>query len=198
MTKTFRFALLASTLLGGAASAQDVTLTIESWRNDDLTIWQDKLIPAFEAANPGIKVVFAPTAPAEYNAALNSKLAAGSAGDLAVAGIASIPLAGTSLLAHLNLGVQRLREDERWKHRAAASGERRERSQELGVDERAQAEAQARALLGLGREARREEIIDAHRRLIAQVHPDRGGSSEAVHRANAARDLLLARLAEGK
>ena len=82
MTKTFRFALLATTLLGGAASAQDVTLTIESWRNDDLTIWQDTIIPAFEAANPGIKVVFAPTAPAEYNAALNSKLAAGSAGDL--------------------------------------------------------------------------------------------------------------------
>ncbi|WGV15126.1 ABC transporter substrate-binding protein [Fuscovulum ytuae] len=82
MTKTFRFALLASTLLGGAASAQDVTLTIESWRNDDLTIWQNSIIPAFEAQNPGIKVVFAPTAPAEYNAALNSKLAAGSAGDL--------------------------------------------------------------------------------------------------------------------
>jgi raffinose/stachyose/melibiose transport system substrate-binding protein len=82
MTKTFRIALLTSTLLGGGAWAQDVTLTIESWRNDDLTIWQDKLIPAFEAQNPGIKVVFAPTAPAEYNAALNSKLAAGSAGDL--------------------------------------------------------------------------------------------------------------------
>lgn len=82
MTKTLRFALLASTLLAGAARADDVTLTIESWRNDDLTIWQDTLIPAFEAAHPGIKVLFAPTAPAEYNAALNSKLAAGSAGDL--------------------------------------------------------------------------------------------------------------------
>jgi raffinose/stachyose/melibiose transport system substrate-binding protein len=82
MKKTFRFALLASTLLGGMASAEDVTLTIESWRNDDLTIWQETIIPAFEAANPGIKVVFAPTAPAEYNAALNSKLSAGSAGDL--------------------------------------------------------------------------------------------------------------------
>jgi len=82
MTKTIRLALLASTLLGGAAQAQDVTLTIESWRNDDLTIWQDTIIPAFEAQNPGIKVVFAPSAPAEYNAALNSKLSAGSAGDL--------------------------------------------------------------------------------------------------------------------
>ena len=79
--------LLATTFLGGAllstaAMAEDVTLTIESWRNDDLAIWQDKIIPAFEAANPGIKIVFAPTAPAEYNAALNSKLDAGTAGDL--------------------------------------------------------------------------------------------------------------------
>ena len=77
--------LLLSTALVTAASgalAQDVTLTIESWRNDDLTLWQDVIIPAFEAANPGIKVVFAPSAPAEYNAVLNSKLDAGSAGDL--------------------------------------------------------------------------------------------------------------------
>ena len=37
---------------------------------------------AFEAQNPGIKVKFTPSAPAEYNAVLNSKLEAGSAGDL--------------------------------------------------------------------------------------------------------------------
>jgi raffinose/stachyose/melibiose transport system substrate-binding protein len=77
-----KLALLASTVLSSAAMAEDVTLTIESWRNDDLAIWQEKLIPVFEAANPGIKVVFAPSAPAEYNAVLNSKLDAGSAGDL--------------------------------------------------------------------------------------------------------------------
>ncbi|KAB2883831.1 MAG: carbohydrate ABC transporter substrate-binding protein [Albidovulum sp.] len=75
--------LLASTILAaGMAAAQDVTLTIESWRNDDLTIWQDQIIPAFEAAHPGIKVQFTPSAPTEYNAALNSKLDAGTAGDL--------------------------------------------------------------------------------------------------------------------
>ena len=76
--------LLSSSMLGavGVAAAQDKTLTIESWRNDDLPIWQEKLIPAFEAKNPGIKVVFAPSAPTEYNAALNAKLDAGSAGDL--------------------------------------------------------------------------------------------------------------------
>ncbi|MGI1663628.1 ABC transporter substrate-binding protein [Palleronia sp. KMU-117] len=75
--------LLATTMLtAGAAAAQDVTLTIESWRNDDLTLWQSEIIPAFEAAHPGIKVQFTPSAPAEYNAVLNSKLDAGSAGDL--------------------------------------------------------------------------------------------------------------------
>ncbi|EKF42500.1 ABC transporter substrate-binding protein [Nitratireductor indicus] len=84
MTKRVKRALLAATMLGfaGPAMAQDVTLTIESWRNDDLTIWQETLIPAFEAKNPGIKLRFNPTAPTEYNAALNSKLEAGSAGDL--------------------------------------------------------------------------------------------------------------------
>ena len=76
--------LLGSSILGmaGIAAAQEKTLTIESWRNDDLAIWQEKLIPAFEKANPGIKVVFSPSAPTEYNAALNAKLDAGSAGDL--------------------------------------------------------------------------------------------------------------------
>lgn len=76
--------MLGSTILASASVgyAQDVTLTIESWRNDDLAIWQDKIIPAFEAENPGIKVKFTPSAPAEYNAVLNSKLDAGSAGDL--------------------------------------------------------------------------------------------------------------------
>ena len=75
--------LLATTILAGTvASAQDVTLTIESWRNDDLLLWQDVIIPAFEANHPGIHVEFTPSAPAEYNAVLNSKLEAGSAGDL--------------------------------------------------------------------------------------------------------------------
>ena len=74
--------MLTTALIATGAAAQDVTLTIESWRNDDLSIWQDQIIPAFEAANPGIKVAFTPSAPAEYNAALNSKLDAGTAGDL--------------------------------------------------------------------------------------------------------------------
>ena len=70
-------------LVSAAAPAFAQTqLTIESWRTDDLAIWQDQIIPAFEKANPDIKVTFSPTAPTEYNAALNAKLDGGSAGDI--------------------------------------------------------------------------------------------------------------------
>jgi len=57
-------------------------------------------------------------------------------------------------------------------------------------------EARARALLGVRPDAPRNEILEAHKRLVAIVHPDRGGTNEQVHEANAARDLLLAALAE--
>ncbi len=67
----------------GVVQAQGTSLTIESWRNDDLTIWEDMIIPAFNAQYPDIEVIFAPVGnPAEYNAALNAKLEGGTAGDL--------------------------------------------------------------------------------------------------------------------
>ena len=49
-------------------------------------------------------------------------------------------------------------------------------------------------VLGLSPGANRNDILAAHRRLVAMVHPDRGGTSEQVHEANAARDLLLGEL----
>ena len=52
--------------------------------------------------------------------------------------------------------------------------------------------AEARALLGLGERPSPDEIREAHRRLIARVHPDTGGSDELATRVNAARDALLA------
>ncbi|MDE0696350.1 MAG: ABC transporter substrate-binding protein [Boseongicola sp.] len=79
---TLKLALATLGLVATGAQAQDVTLTIESWRNDDLALWQQEIIPAFEAEHSGIKVIFSPSAPTEYNAALNSKLDAGSAGDI--------------------------------------------------------------------------------------------------------------------
>ncbi len=73
---------LALVAMSVPARAANATLTIESWRNDDLPTWQEKIIPAFEKSHPGIKLDFQPTAPKEYNAALNSKLDAGTAGDI--------------------------------------------------------------------------------------------------------------------
>lgn len=75
--------LVLLALSAAGVQAQGATLTIESWRNDDLTIWQDVIIPAFNAQYPDIEVIFAPVGnPAEYNAALNAKLEGGTAGDL--------------------------------------------------------------------------------------------------------------------
>jgi len=52
----------------------------------------------------------------------------------------------------------------------------------------------ARALLGVGEEASLADIRDAHRRLIAKVHPDAGGSEELAARVNLARDTLVSEL----
>lgn len=54
--------------------------------------------------------------------------------------------------------------------------------------------ADARALLGVAENATLAEIRDAHRRLIARVHPDTGGSTELANRVNAARDTLVAEM----
>jgi len=56
---------------------------------------------------------------------------------------------------------------------------------------RQQALVRARKLLGVRSSAGRTEIIEAHKRLVAVIHPDRGGTSDQVHEANDARDLLL-------
>jgi DnaJ-domain-containing protein 1 len=52
----------------------------------------------------------------------------------------------------------------------------------------------ARRLLGVSSDADLAEIRAAHRRLIARVHPDAGGSEELASRINAARDTLISDL----
>ena len=52
-------------------------------------------------------------------------------------------------------------------------------------------EAEARDILGVAPNADAETIRAAHRRLVAAVHPDKGGSAELTRRINAARDTLL-------
>lgn len=86
MRRTFKAAmgaeLAALALLAGLGAAQAGSLKIESWRNDDADIWNSKIIPAFNKRYPDIKIEFAPSAPKEYNAALNARLDGGTAGDL--------------------------------------------------------------------------------------------------------------------
>lgn len=50
---------------------------------------------------------------------------------------------------------------------------------------------EALRILGLEPGASREEIIEAHRHLMARVHPDKGGSDELAQRINTARQVLL-------
>ncbi len=80
---TLKIACLAAIGISAfAAQAAAGKLTIESWRNDDAAIWKDQIIPAFQKSHPDITVEFTPTAPKEYNAALNAKLQGGTAGDI--------------------------------------------------------------------------------------------------------------------
>ena len=68
-----------------------------------------------------------------------------------------------------------------WQGRKAAVRKRR-----ATPDER-----EARAILGLRAGDGEPEIRAAHRRLLAAVHPDRGGSADLAQRINLARDVLL-------
>src|SRR5437879_9672324 len=85
---SFLLATLCFVLAGFIVAVQQlsaqgqVSLTVESWRNDDLPVWQDTILPAFTKHYQNIKAVFGPTAPTEYNAALNAKLSGTAAGDL--------------------------------------------------------------------------------------------------------------------
>ncbi|MEL6361873.1 MAG: DnaJ domain-containing protein [Pseudomonadota bacterium] len=50
---------------------------------------------------------------------------------------------------------------------------------------------EARSVLGIAEGASRSEIKSAHRTLISQLHPDKGGTDYLASKINEARDLLI-------
>ena len=59
------------------------------------------------------------------------------------------------------------------------------------VTQKALSKDEAAAILGIDEEASAEEIKAAHKKLISQIHPDKGGTDYLAAKINDARDLLL-------
>ncbi|MDA5109575.1 extracellular solute-binding protein [Brevibacillus thermoruber] len=66
---------------GGQGGSGQVTLTMNSWRVED-TEGYKKIIQAFEAENPGIKIDFKPLKATEYDTILNTALQSDSGPDI--------------------------------------------------------------------------------------------------------------------
>jgi DnaJ-class molecular chaperone len=71
---------------------------------------------------------------------------------------------------------------------AAEPGERHSQNEQR---DGALSEVEALDILGLKDGASREDIVEAHRRMMQKMHPDRGGSDYLAALINQAKDVLL-------
>jgi len=63
--------------------------------------------------------------------------------------------------------------------------------QGAGFKPGAMSEDEARDILAVNKNASRDEVIQAHRKLMQKMHPDRGGSDYLAAKINQAKDTLL-------
>lgn len=105
---------------------------------------------------------------------------------IAAVGAAILPFMrrGLSLLRYLPIFRGLFGAYQQYSGKGGAGENRSRDSSSMGLDE-------AREILGLGPNPSREEIIDAHRRLMQKVHPDRGGSTYLAQQLNEAKRVLL-------
>ena len=81
---------------------------------------------------------------------------------------------------------------ENWRDRQSNRGSHRTKYDSSTADDMNR--IQALDILGLGNEATKSQIIEAHRRLILANHPDRGGSTFLAAQINKAKEVLLQNL----
>ena len=77
-----------------------------------------------------------------------------------------------------------------WADEAADNGDGPE-TRTYTADEGEMDTEQALAVLGLDNTATRDDIVDAHRRLMQKLHPDRGGTDYLAATLNVAKKVLL-------
>ena len=86
--------------------------------------------------------------------------------------------------------------DQSYTHQNRSNESNNERStHQKPIHNRSMTEEQAYNILGLENTATQEDIIDAHRRLMQKIHPDRGGTDFLASQINQAKDLLLKKTA---
>jgi hypothetical protein len=78
-------------------------------------------------------------------------------------------------------------------YRANGRGQDRNRSRSVPERTNAMSRSEALKVLGLNEGATVAEIRAAHRRLIQQIHPDKGGTDYLAAKINQAKDVLLRR-----
>lgn len=82
------------------------------------------------------------------------------------------------------------------KNKGQASSQSQQQSQQQQYSARATSQMtvqQALDVLGLKPGASKEEVVQAHRKLIQKLHPDRGGSDHLAAEVNEAKRVLLKR-----